>query len=51
MKKTITIALILGAFLLGKYWGETSVILNQNIWTDGEYHFAEYQGKVHYYAD
>lgn len=49
MKKIIVTALLIGAFLLGKYWGEMSVLLNQSIWTDGEYHYSEYNGEVHYY--
>ena len=46
---TVIIALLLGAFYLGIKTGERSVILNQDIWTDGEYHYSEYNGQVNYY--
>ena len=49
MKKLIFAALLISAFLFGKYFGEMSVLLNQNIWSDDEYHYAEYNGEVHYY--
>ena len=47
----IIVALLLGAFYLGTKYGERSVILNQDIWTDGEYHYAEYDGQIHYYSN
>lgn len=53
MKKLVRIAIItallLCAFYLGVKTGERSVILNQDIWTDGEYHYSEYQGQINYY--
>ena len=51
MKKIIIGSLLIGAFFIGKYWGEMSVILNQNIWHDEECHYIEYNGEVYFYSE
>ena len=49
VKVLCVIALIGIAFLLGVRHGKRKVILEQNIWSDGVYHYAEYNGEVNYY--
>lgn len=53
MKKLIKIilalALLMGAFFMGKYLGVRSVILNQEIWEEDGFYFSNYNGQIHEY--
>lgn len=49
IKIILVLALIESAFFIGMKTGENLVIHEQDIWSDGEYMYIEYNGQIHYY--